>query len=248
MSTHSADLVSLEELRSVLNSHAGPDDPRKRPAQHRLGRLRPALVAAVAVAALAGAGVAIAAGVGAFEGTPAPHVIQQNFVRLDAQAAAREYALAKAGFNAQVPRADASKAHGVLQLQTGDGPLDLWAAPATDGGMCWFIGWESDLDWASGAYGYGRCAPDSSASGKNLDWGEVNLPEAHPNYDVVDGYVYGDAATVDVLLADGRTASLPVVENLFLGALEHGDGGKIVSLTAKDANGNVVGSSTGPAS
>ena len=208
---------------------------------------RPALGVAVAVAALAGAGVAIAAGLGAFEGTPAPQVIRQNFIRMNARATARDYALAKAGFIAQVPRADATKAHGILQVQTGDGLLDLWAAPSTDGGACWFIGWESDANWASGAYGYDGCAPGSPLEGNKLDWGEVNLPEAHPNYDVVNGYVYGDAATVDILLADGRAASLPVVENLFVGAFQHGDGGQIVSLTAKDANGSVVASARGPA-
>lgn len=68
MTTHSEGLVSLEEIRSVLNTYAGPDRPRERPARHRVRRLRPVLVAVVAVVALAGAGVAIAAGLGAFNG------------------------------------------------------------------------------------------------------------------------------------------------------------------------------------
>lgn len=68
MVTHSEDLVSLEELRSVLNTYAGPGNPQKRPAQHRVRRMRPVLVAAVAAAALVGAGVAIADGLGAFNG------------------------------------------------------------------------------------------------------------------------------------------------------------------------------------
>lgn len=68
MTTHSDDLVSLEELRSVLSAYAGPDDPRERPVRHRVHRWRPLLVVAVGVAVLAGAGVAIADGLGAFSG------------------------------------------------------------------------------------------------------------------------------------------------------------------------------------
>jgi len=66
MNTHSEDLVSLEELQSVLATHAGPESPRRLPSGHRVRGWRPVLVAVVAVVALAGAGVAIAAGVGAF--------------------------------------------------------------------------------------------------------------------------------------------------------------------------------------
>jgi hypothetical protein len=71
MTAHEEDLVSLEEVRSVLTAYAGPDYPRERPARRRLGRYRPVLLAVVAVSALAGAGVAIAAGFGAFNGISA---------------------------------------------------------------------------------------------------------------------------------------------------------------------------------
>lgn len=67
MTTHSEDLVSLEELRSVLNTYAGPESPRERPAR-RGRRLRPLLLLAVAVLALVGTGAAIADGLGAFDG------------------------------------------------------------------------------------------------------------------------------------------------------------------------------------
>jgi len=61
-------LVSLEELQSVLNAYAGPPSPRKRPAPRGLRRLRPLAVAAIVTTALAFAGLAIAAGFGAFNG------------------------------------------------------------------------------------------------------------------------------------------------------------------------------------
>jgi hypothetical protein len=54
MTTHSEDLVSLEELRSILSAHAGPEEPLERPTRHGLRGLRRAnrrLVAAVVVAA-----------------------------------------------------------------------------------------------------------------------------------------------------------------------------------------------------
>ena len=47
-------------------------EPRKQPRNYRLWGARPVLAAAVVVGVLAGAGVGVAAAVGAFEGTPAP--------------------------------------------------------------------------------------------------------------------------------------------------------------------------------
>jgi hypothetical protein len=68
MSTYEQDFVSLDELRSVLNTYAGPDSPRERLTPHGLRRVRPVFVVALAVAALVGAGAAIADGFGAFDG------------------------------------------------------------------------------------------------------------------------------------------------------------------------------------
>jgi hypothetical protein len=68
MINHEQDLVSLDELRSILNAFAGPGDPRERPTRERLRRFRHVLLVALAVAALAGAGVGIADGFGAFDG------------------------------------------------------------------------------------------------------------------------------------------------------------------------------------
>jgi hypothetical protein len=68
MTTHSEDFVSLEELRSVLSTYAGPAEPRERPARARraaarrhFGRRRVVLIAAVgATLTVVGAGVAAA--------------------------------------------------------------------------------------------------------------------------------------------------------------------------------------------
>jgi hypothetical protein len=68
MIDHEPGLVSLDELRSMLDAYAGPDNPRERPTRHGLRRFRHALLVAVAVVAVAGAGVGIADGFGAFDG------------------------------------------------------------------------------------------------------------------------------------------------------------------------------------
>ena len=173
------------------------------------------------------------AAVRAFEGTPAPLSIQQNFREWDAQAAATEAAAAQAGFARQVPRADASKAHGVLQLQTSDGPLDMWAAPELDGnGACWFVGWESDIH-GDNALGEGSCTQGDEPA-IDPGWGVLG----HPSYTVLEGSVTGDETTLDVTLADGRTTTLPVAEHFFLAALPPGS--EPASITGRDAAGNVV--------
>jgi hypothetical protein len=174
------------------------------------------------------------AAVDAFDGTPAPPSIHQTFLQWDAQAAAMEAAQAGDGFSRHVPRADASKAHGVLQVATTDGPLDMWAAPELDGsGTCWFVGWESDLN-ADNPRGGGSCTePDGDAINPGWEWGID-----HPTYTVLSGSVSGDETTLDVTLEDGRMTTLPVVEHLFLAALPKGS--KPASMVGRDANGNVV--------
>lgn len=128
--------------------------------------------------------------------------------------------------------------HGVLQLQTSDGPLDLWAAPESDGsGTCWFVGWESDIS-ADHAIGTGSCTESNDAAITPETYNDAS----HPSYTVLVGSVTGSETTLDVTLTDGRTTTLPVVEHLFLGALPHGS--ELASITGRDASGNVVASWT----
>jgi hypothetical protein len=200
---------------------------RARRSRRRYG----AIVAAIAVFVIA---PATWAAVDAFDGTPAPLSIHQTFLQWDAQAAAMEAAEAQDGFSRHVPRADASKAHGVLQVATTDGPLDMWAAPELDGsGTCWFIGWESDMH-ADGARGGGSCTEaDQDPIDAGWEWGFD-----HPAYTVLSGFVTGDETTLDVTLTDGSTTTLPVVEHLFLAALPKGS--KPATIVGHDAEGNVV--------
>jgi hypothetical protein len=172
------------------------------------------------------------AAVRAFEGTPAPQVIQQNFSYNRVTVNPTTGSILDF-----LPAADASKAHGVLQLQTSDGPLDLWAAPETHGnGTCWFVGWESDINIH--AIGTGACTDSNDAAITP----ETYKDASHPSYTLLVGSVTGPETTLDVTLTDDSTTTLPVAEHLFLGALPPGS--QLASITGRDATGNVVASWT----
>ncbi len=217
------------------------NDPLHLPEPVRARSRRPVLGLAVALVALASAGVAVAAGFGAFEGTPAPHSIEQDFVQLNAGNANLVVMNPQTGaFVTHVPNADASQAHGVFQLQTADGPLDLWAAPELDGsGTCWFVGWESELT-ADQAIGNGGCALGLSPIAPST-YNEAS----HPSYTVIVGSVTGSETTLAVTLTDGQTTTLPVAEHLFLGAVPGGS--ELASIVGRDVNGDVVATWTAPA-
>jgi hypothetical protein len=85
MIDHEHELVSLDELRSVLRSYAGPDSPRVAPTANGVRRFRHVVVVALAVAALVGAGAAIADELGAFDGIGAAQHPQSGADVLDAK-------------------------------------------------------------------------------------------------------------------------------------------------------------------
>lgn len=207
----------------------------------RLSR-RPRLALTVALVGFVLVPAALAFGgkiVDLFEGTPAPPSISTVF-------AANNQLADKAtqqGFAARFPQADVSKAHGVIQIQTADGPQDLWAAPNDQGGLCWFVDFAIDRPGPNGQLGFGTCDTSTRpASNITLEGPTWMLP--HPSLYTVDGRVYVDAATVQLTLADGSTATLPVVEGLFLGSLDKGT--KVTQVTAYDKAGNKVAQRTMP--
>jgi hypothetical protein len=213
----------LDDLVSTEPREAWGDVLRR--ARHSRRRYT-AAVAAVAVLVLT---PATWAAVNAFEGTPAPQVIRQNF------SYHRVIINPRTGDIVDMfPAADANKAHGVLQLQTSDGPLDLWAAPETDGsGTCWFVGWESDIS-PHHAIGNGACTTRNDAGITPATYNAAG----HPASTVLVGSVTGSETTLDVTLTDSSTTTLPVAEHLFLGALPPGS--QLASITGRDVDGNVV--------
>jgi len=176
----------------------------------------------------------------AFQGTPAPPKVKAD-LRFGNKMGAE---IAKT-FGRKEPEAIASKAHGVIQVHTADGAIDLWAAPATDGGTCYLIAWQSGLGATSSS-----CVPATAASA-NAQGGPHNLvlstggDSAHRNYNIVNGYAYQGATTVRIRLSNGKTQTLPVVEGLFLGALHQSTHWrlrpKIVSVIARNAHDQIIG-------
>jgi hypothetical protein len=207
----------------------------------RLSRRR-RLVLAAALLGLVLVPAALAFGgkvVDLFEGTPPPPAVSTSFEGFNRipDAAIRD------GFARRFPHADVSKAHGVIEVQTADGPQDLWAAPNDQGGLCWFIDFANDQPSGNGQPGYGACdrawppSPDIALEGPGWTL-------SHPSLSTVDGRVYTDAATVRLTLADGSTTTLPVVEGLFLGSLDKG--AKVTQVTAYDKSGTKVAQLTRP--
>jgi hypothetical protein len=174
-----------------------------------------------------------------FEGTPAPPAVSTSFEGFNRFADAT----IRAGFARQAPRADVSKAHGVIEIQTADGPQDLWAAPNDQGGLCWFIDFANDQPGPNAQPGFGSCGTSAPPSPDIALEGPVWML-SHPSLSTVDGRVYTDAATVRLTLADGSTTTLPVVEGLFLGSLDKG--AKVTQVAAYDKSGTKVAQLTRP--
>jgi len=204
----------------------------------RAGRARRRYMAVVAAVAALIAVPATWAAVNAFEGTPAPPDVSTNFS--DFNNFRRVWIQHDMAIS--WPQVDVSKAHGVVEIQTADGPEQLWAAPDDRGGQCYFIDWANDAPSQYGKFGFSGCEPlEPPAS--NVSWGDVWVP-SHPTLMTFYGSLYVDAATVQVTLDDGSSLSLPVVERLFLGSFPKS--ATVEKVTALDADGNVVASSTKP--
>lgn len=193
--------------------------------------------AAVVVATAFGAANRL---VGLFEGTPAPPLVQKNFIRWHAMANARNYALAQAGLAADAPTVDSSQAHGVLTLQIGDGAAYLWAAPRTDGGECWLLQFGDAQTPDGTANGASACSARSTSP--QITDGTY-ITALHPSLRILLGHAAG-AASVDLQLAEGTSTTLQVVEDYFLAALDTNV--KVTKITAYDANGAELATTTTP--
>jgi hypothetical protein len=206
------------------------------PTKWRRHGARPRLLLGVAVAALVLVPTAVAVGgklVDLFEGTPAPPDISTSFSEFNSfpDPAVRD------GIAWKWPQVDVSKAHGVIEVQTPDGPEDMWAAPNDQGGQCYFIDFANDPPGQHGAYGFGGCNQSAPDDGEEIVPGTVWTYE-HPDLETVWGTVYVDAPAVRLTFDDGSTASVPVVEHLFLASTARDI--KVDTVTALDAAGRPI--------
>jgi hypothetical protein len=237
--------MSEAKIDDLLDELVAPFEPRDEGWEDVLARARTArrhyvlLAAAIAALLLVPTGVALRGQIAdLFEGTPAPPAVLSSFEANNRRA---DFATQK-GFGDRFPHADVSKAHGVLEVQTSDGPQDLWVAPSDQGGQCWFVDFANDIDASGEQYGFGGCdrlPPPAS----HISWGSVWV-EPHPALITVWGQVYVPATSVAVRLEDGSTSTLPVVEGFFLGSLDKG--AQVSQLKAYDASGNEVATVLSP--
>ena len=135
------------------------------------------------------------------------------------------------GFADKFPHADVSQAHGVLEVQTPDGPEDLWVAPDDQGGHCWWVNWANDPVTAAGQFGFGGC--DNPAESSEIDAGTIWV-EAHPTMQTLWGRVFVQADRAVVELQDGSSSTLQVVEGGFLASLSRD--ARVVRVTAYDGD------------
>ena len=235
-----------ETARRIYALATAPATRRRRKMERRRSVRRSRIVLALAVAALLAVPTAVAFGgkiVDLFQGTPAPAEISTNFAGSSRMADKLADFATRQGFALTVPHAAVSKAHGVIEIETPDGPQHLWAAPSDQGGNCYFIDFADDPPSPTGEkLGIGGCDP-SPPPASNINWGQVWF-RPHPALVTVWGSVFVDAATVQVALEGGSTLNLPIVERMFLGSLAKGE--KVMRVTAFDATGNAVAEWTKP--
>jgi len=235
-------------IDQLLDDYVPAFEPRSDGWEDVLGRVRTtrrryAVLAVVALALLlVPTAVALRGQItDLFEGSPPPPAVS-GFFRTNNQMA--DMALQK-GFGARFPHADVGKAHGVIEIQTADGPLDLWVAPNDRGGVCWFIDYANDPAPNGVHPGLGSCDTSASSRGPaSIAFDGPGWDITHPSLYTVSGRAYSDAATVQVAFADGSKTTLPVVEGLFLGSLDRPV--KVTQATAYDEAGNQVAQLTRP--
>lgn len=236
----------LQELVDFRNEISAPDEETTRCVYARVtqqGRARPSrsrasnrqrsrrlAIAFAAAVVLVPSAVAFGGRLAnLFQGAPPTPAVSTAYQRLNRLA---DEAVQK-GFAAALPQADVSKIHGVIRIQTADGPVELWTAPNTDGGQCSFVDFTDDPATASGQLGNGTCdtaTPPASRVTFSEFW-----TRSHPSLLTVYGRVYADASSVEITLADGSKITLPVAEGFFLGSLDNGV--SVTTVTAYDAAG-----------
>jgi hypothetical protein len=234
----------LEQLVSEVTWQSDWSEVLRRAAPARRRAFGPLIGALALLAVGVSAALAFAGVRGLFFGTPAPRIVQQAFVRdnemrkLMQDWARKHHKAAPAWIP---PRVDGRQAHGVLAVNTSDGPLLLWAAPGDNGRQCWFIEFARDRIGQKHPTGGGRCDTTPPASHIAFGYGGS---AAHITLRILSGRLYVAAATVDVVASDRtsgvtKTYRLPVVDRYFLAAFPRSV--RVPTrITARDSQGQVV--------
>jgi hypothetical protein len=229
----------LEQHFSILRNPIDDSDWLAVRRRARRPRKRAALVAVVA--ATAALLVAPAFGIGGrvldlIQGEPAPPAVQNYFAEgnlrrhhlyAGASAAGRE-------MRDRFSRVIASETRGITEIQTADGPINLWAAPTEDGRQCWLI--QPFVSSCDGIDHVGSIQPEGP--GWTIE---------RPSVLIMHVRVYDDAITRVQLEFEGADGmSLPVVSGHALGTMPKQSPVTLQAVVGRNADGDVVARWTRP--
>jgi hypothetical protein len=217
---------------------------RRAAPRRRQSTVRLALAAAVVVVALATSAVAVGwpgAVVDFFQAPPAPQSVAHFFDTFNADVPSNMNPNATVG----EPREVMTATFDANSIPPANDPTThtLYVAPRTEGGFCFL--------WTD--YGGGCADPQDAAAATTSPGARVLGVEwlAGDYATFVDGYVRGDAQTVEARFADGTSVTLPVTRvsaPIDAGFFAYNvpsshwtTSDALASLVALDANGNVVG-------
>lgn len=162
-----------------------------------------------------------------FQGTPAPPAVSTSF---EGNNKVADLATQK-GFAHKFPHVEVGRIRGVVEIQTPDGPQDLWAAPNDQGGTCWFVDWANDPAPNGFQPGSGTCDRGGQTRSIATSYG---WDFTHPTLKTLFGLVDARADRVVIELKDGSSRTAPVVEGAFLASF--GKDAQLARITAYDGN------------
>jgi hypothetical protein len=204
-------------------------------ASRRRRLTRPRVLVAAAVVIAGGATAAGASGLGDrvldfVAGEPAPPPVQDLF---DLQSRRK----AVVPWLAQDPRyhAIASKAEGVLAIETSVGPVYLWVAPTVGGGECHILDIAA-LPTLGGGLG---CSPQLVRYDYVPRSGIRGTRVGDRYLRLLEGRVAPDVASVEVRFTNGEKATIPTAKGFFLRELTGDEEPKL--LIARDEDGRELG-------
>lgn len=184
--------------------------------RRRLTRSRVLLACAVVVAV--GATTASASGLGGrlldfVAGEPAPPPVQRQFDLQSRRKAVVPWLEQQPG-----SRVIASKARGVLAIETSVGPVYLWVAPTRDGGFCWMIDIEASTRPDGSPNAGGGCSPHAQPPHEPFMAGPGQSKTLTPRgyLRLLEGRVGPKVASVEAQFARGRSTEIRPAEGFFL--------------------------------
>jgi hypothetical protein len=222
---------AMESARSALR--------RAVDASRRRRWTRPRILVAVAVVAAGGTTAAAASGLGGrvidfVAGEPAPPPVQRQLDLMSRHKSVVPWFRAN-----PKSRAVASKARGVLAIDTSVGPVYLWVAPTRGGGRCYLIDIVANSLPDGSPNGGGGCDPGPRPAKPAVLVGQGGTRTPNGMFTFLHGTVAANVASVQVRFSSGKSAELEPAEGFILRELSEGE--DPVLVIAHDEHGKELG-------